>query len=74
MTFQQAIKQMSNGNVSDEAIRAIHSEVEPLCKSVTGGSDNGMTLWDWLNATGGYTGKETSASIAAEWDSYQIEP
>lgn len=69
MKFKQAIKQMVTGEKSDDAVKTIFDAVEPKCKTSTDG-ENGesTTLWDWLSEIGGYTGKETSTSIAREWD------
>ncbi len=69
MNFKQAVKQMATGEKTDDAVQAIFDAVEPKCKTSTNG-ENGetTTLWDWLSATGGYTGNETPASIALEWD------
>jgi hypothetical protein len=69
MTFKQAIQKMAEYEKSDEAIRVIFDAVESLCKTPTNGEDNTTPLWDWLSETGGYSGKETPASIAKEWDS-----
>ena len=74
MEFIQAVKAMSEYNVSDAAIRAIYDEVEPLCKTTTDGNDGQeTTLWDWLSETGGYTGNETPDGIAQEWDDLSTE-
>ena len=69
MEFKQAVTQMTQYDKSDEAVTAIFDAVEPLCKTSTDGGDGETPLWDWLAATGGYTGSETPDSIAVEWDS-----
>lgn len=75
MNIKNAIRQMATGEKTDEAIQAIYDAVEPKCKTSTDG-DNGetTTLWDWLSETGGYTGNETPARIAHEWDSLSNTP
>ena len=69
MNFEQAVKQMAIGNKSDEAIQVIFDAVGPECKTSTDDDDGETTtLWDWLSATGGYTGNETPEDLAQEWD------
>jgi len=67
--FSTAVKLMSSGEKSPEAVQAIFDAVEILCETSTDGDGGESTpLWDWLSETGGYTGNETPDSIAQEWD------
>ena len=68
MTTQQAINELAKGNRSDEAIKTVAQAVAD--KSRRGewyDGPNSTNVYDWV-AEGDYSGNETVATLAAEWD------
>jgi hypothetical protein len=71
--FEKAIRKLAErGSLErseeEDLIQVVYEEVEPLCKTSTGGPDDTQThLYDWLDE-GDYVGNETPQGIADEWD------
>ena len=68
MTTQQAIKELANGNQSDEAIKVVAQSVASNSRRGEWyDGPNSTNIIDWV-AEGAFDGSETVDGLAAEWD------
>ena len=68
MTTQQTIKELANGNQSDEAIKVVAQAVASNSRRGEWyDGPNSTNIIDWV-AEGAFDGSETVDGLAAEWD------